>query len=119
MSYFFSKEDKMNLIKEKINKIYEKYNEYITFDYTIAKDNNGKRVDKWTIYMSDIGHNAYTDKEQFLAFLDLIINTELPGFLETKLELAKERLEYLTEAIRDKTKEISFLEKTLNNYISK
>ena len=104
----------MNVIKEKLDKIYDKYGEYLHFDYTKQKI-KGKTTERWTVYMSAINHNTFDSRDRFLNFLDKLIETDIACILRYRLNEKREELKDNLDYVDDLKDEIKELEKNINN----
>jgi len=104
----------MNDIKKRIDKLYEKYPNYICFSYTVSLNKNMK-TEKWNIYTPVIYHNEFKDREKFIEFLDFLIKLGHENYKKMKLERLKESREYLKEELEDIEKNIMEYEDLLEN----
>ena len=108
----------MNDIKERLDKIYDKYGEYLHFNYSNIKEDNND-VELWNIYMNDIGHNNYDNKREFLDFLDFIISKTQEEIVNKRAEDNAEFIELLEEQLEEARDKQKLLEKRLSNMSEK
>lgn len=95
----------MNDIIKRIEKIFNKYHDYIHFSYFIQTDGR----ERWEIYTSTISHNRFDNRDKFIQFLDFLIDTTPEQYKTAELERLKEKKEYYKEMIEDLEMEINSL----------
>ena len=96
----------MHDIKKRLDKIFEKYNEYISFTYT----RSARQEHKWNIYTPTIKHNYFTDRGKFIQFLDSLICTTPKEYRVAELERWKEKRDWCKEKLEDIERCITDLE---------
>ena len=98
----------MNDIKKRLDRIFKKYPDYTVFSYTMHSDSKTS----WNFYTSIMGHNNFTDREKFVQFLDLLINTSPEEYKKAELERWCERRVSCQEKLEDIDNHIVGLKKT-------
>jgi len=99
----------MENLKKRLDKLYKKYPDYVSFTYTMGKNKDGG-YEKYNIYTPVINHNEFTDKDEFYRFLDMLTNTTPLEYKRQRLERLKDNLYDITGKLEDTREDIARLE---------
>jgi len=100
----------MNDIKTRIDKIFEKYGEYTSFDYSKSRNSGTDEiVEHWNLYTPTIAHNNFSNRAKFVAFLDELINITPEIYQTMEIEEKRRQRDSLKEELEDIEKDISRL----------
>ena len=69
--------------------IWRKFPKYVHMDFTLSVDNNGKQKIKYNIYAPEINHNNFSEFNDFVRLLELLIRD---GVLNVNISNLKEKL---------------------------
>ena len=93
--------------------LYQKFPGYVVMDFALSTYSNGKQDVKYNIYTHETSHNAFTDFQDFVRFMELLIKD---GLVDVKIKMLKAELERNQEvrinaidAIADLKKELEKL----------
>ena len=86
--------------------IWRKFPSYVHMDVTLSTESNGKKKTQYNIYTPEINHNNYSEFNDFVRFLELLIRD---GVVKVNISGLKAKL---ADAQRDKEDAIDIIAET-------